>query len=78
MKTAIEWLNAELTEYLHIQLIWSNDKDPRNISVDPARLNGMFEKAKEMEQQQIMDAWDDGFNKVAKLIKDATQRNLNL
>jgi hypothetical protein len=58
--TAIEWLNAELTEYLHIQLIWSNDKDPRNISVDPARLNGMFEQAKELEKQQIEKAHIDG------------------
>jgi len=58
--TAVEWLNAELTEYLHIQLIWSNDKDSRNISVDPARLNGMFEQAKEIEKQQIENAFNYG------------------
>jgi hypothetical protein len=60
-QTAVDWLNAELTEYLHIQLIWSNDKNPRNISVDPVRLTGMFEKAKQMEREQIEEAYKEGW-----------------
>jgi len=50
----------------------------KQLDIDLVDNGWYFEKAKEMEQQQIMDAWNDGFNKVAKLIKDATQRNLNL
>jgi hypothetical protein len=37
-----------------------------------------FEQAKEMEKQQMMQCYEDGYNRVAKLIEDATQRNLNL
>jgi hypothetical protein len=70
-QTAVEWLNAELTEYLHIQLIWSNDKNPRNISVDPVRLTGMFEKAKQMEREQIIEAHSDW----SRVIERLTSRN---
>jgi len=30
----------------------------------------------EMEKEQIINAYEEGYNRVAKLIEDATQRNL--
>jgi hypothetical protein len=38
----------------------------------------IFEQAKEMEKEQMMQCYEDGYNRVVKLIEDATQRNLNL
>jgi len=38
----------------------------------------IIEQAKEMEKQQMMQCYEEGYNRVAKLIEDATQRNLNL
>ena len=35
-------------------------------------------RAKEMEKEQMMQCYEDGYNRVAKLIENATQRNLNL
>jgi vacuolar-type H+-ATPase subunit H len=38
-----------------------------------------IEQAKEMEKQQIENAYEEGYNRVAKLIEDATKQNgLNL
>lgn len=37
-----------------------------------------IEQAKAMEKDQMMQCYEDGYNRVAKLIEDATQRNLNL
>jgi hypothetical protein len=36
----------------------------------------LFETAKEMENQQTENAYEEGYNRVAKLIEDATQRNI--
>ena len=38
----------------------------------------ILEQAKEMEKEQMMQCYEDGYNRVVKLIEDATQRNLNL
>jgi len=38
----------------------------------------IIEQAKEMEKEQMLQFYEDGYNRVAKLIEDATQRNLNL
>jgi hypothetical protein len=38
----------------------------------------IIEQAKEMEKEQMMQCYEDGYNRVVKLIEDATQRNLNL
>jgi hypothetical protein len=51
-QTAVEWLEKELSEYLYFQLISSENKDKRNVPIDTLRLNGMFDKAKEMEKEQ--------------------------
>jgi hypothetical protein len=37
-----------------------------------------IEQAKEMEKEQMMQCYEDGYNRVVKLIEDATQRNFNL
>ena len=38
----------------------------------------ILEQAKEMEQQQMMQSYEDGYNRVAKLIEDAANKMVNL
>ncbi len=47
MKTAVEWLKDTLYPYF--------DKEDREYT------NILFEKAKEMEKEQIMDAYEQGY-----------------
>jgi hypothetical protein len=56
-QTVVEWLEKELSEYLYFQLISSENKDKRNVPIDTLRLNGMFDKAKEMEKQQLKEMY---------------------
>lgn len=50
-KTAIEWLWEELPKFL-----------PNNISITEAvELASLFDQVKEMEKEQIMEAWQTGF-----------------
>ena len=37
-----------------------------------------IDQAKAMEKEQMMQCYEDGYNRVVKLIEDATQKNLNL
>ena len=37
-----------------------------------------LEVAKAIEKEQMMQCYEEGYNRVAKLIEDATQRNFNL
>lgn len=48
MKTAVEWLADRL-----VKIDFEDDPYYRDL----------FNKAKEMEKQQIIDAWDDGYEK---------------
>ena len=36
----------------------------------------IIEQAKEMEKQQIESAYEEGYNRAAKVIEDAVQRNI--
>jgi hypothetical protein len=41
--------------------------------------DNILEQAKEMEKEQMMQCYEDGYNRVAKLIEDAAKQNgLNL
>jgi len=46
-QTAVEWLAIQLWEEMNMQ-------------GDGAIFNKLLEQAKEMEKQEIIDAWDDG------------------
>lgn len=37
----------------------------------------VLEQAKEMEKEQIQNAYEEGYNRVVKVIEDATKINLN-
>lgn len=63
-QTAIEWLIDMLVTENEVTLKGENFK--------------LFEMAKEMEKEQMMQCYEDGYNRVAKLIEDATKINLNL
>lgn len=47
-------------------------------SVEGREFVNHFHKYLAVEKQQMMQCYEDGYNRVAKLIEDATQRNLNL
>jgi hypothetical protein len=64
MKTAVEWLIEQI----------KSDQYQKALSL--SEWMKVFEQAKEMEKEQIRDAYEEGYNRVAKLIEDATQRNL--
>jgi hypothetical protein len=49
-QTAVEWLKKELEEY----------GDPQYCELTWKELDELCEQAKEMEKQQIIDAWEDG------------------
>jgi hypothetical protein len=38
----------------------------------------ILEQAKEMEKEQMMQSYEDGYNRVAKLIEDAANKMVNL
>jgi hypothetical protein len=63
MKTAIEWFFEQL------------EKDNHLTENEFLRI---IQQAKDMEWEQMMQCYEDGYNRVVKLIEDATQRNLNL
>jgi hypothetical protein len=58
MKTAVEWLKSELTE-VERNLINKTFLQLNN-TLAGHRLKDIFEQAKEMEKQQIIDAFDEG------------------
>jgi hypothetical protein len=64
-QTAVEWMAEEF-------------KDTILKEYGEKRFFELIEQAKEIEKQQMMQCYEDGYNRVAKLIEDATQRNLNL
>jgi hypothetical protein len=59
-QTAVEWL----IETFKIT----------NVNLSHHKL--IIEQAKAMEKEQIMDAYEEGYNRVVKLIEEATQRNI--
>jgi hypothetical protein len=62
-QTAVEWLEEQMKTWGNLPR-WQRDE--------------IIEQAKEMEKEQMMQCYEDGYNRVVKLIEDATQRNLNL
>jgi hypothetical protein len=54
-ETAVEWL-AEKYNYL----AWMRSRDEISAALAVEWLNNFFDKAKEMEKQQIMDAYSNG------------------
>ena len=61
-----------------VEFIVEEFKDTILKEYGEGRFLEFIEQAKEMEKQQMMQCYEDGYNRVAKLIEDATQRNLNL
>ena len=62
-QTAVEWLIEQL-----------NKKAIINGTIDRVVMNYIIEQAKEMEKEQMMQCYEDGYNKVAKLIEDAAKQ----
>jgi hypothetical protein len=69
--TAVEWLTVEAMK-LFTQAM-TGTLNEYTLEDDVSKI---ITKAKEMEKQQIENAYKDGYNRVVKLIEDATQRNL--
>jgi hypothetical protein len=61
-QTAVDWLIEQLTP---------------SISLQQKHIDDLKEKAKEMEKEQIQNAYEEGYNRVVKVIEDATKIKLN-
>ncbi len=64
-QTAVEWLQEQLECFGNkheLQMSW-------------ATVDELLEQAKAMEKEQIMQCYEDGYNRVVKLIEDATKQN---
>jgi hypothetical protein len=61
-QTAVEWLSQELDEFLFL------------FDDDWQQLNRIIEEAKEMEKEQIMDAYNNGDNRSAELYYNETYK----
>lgn len=62
-QTAIEWLQKEI--------------DNKDMGEIPMWIYEIIEQAKAMEKEQIIDAYEEGYNRVVKVIEDVTQLNIN-
>jgi hypothetical protein len=58
-----------MTAVEYIEYMWT---------LQGAIYKGDIDKALEMEKEQKMQSYEEGYMRVAKLIEDATQRNLKL
>jgi hypothetical protein len=63
MKTAIEWLGKELESY----------GDPQFCKIEWEALDALIQQAKEMEKEQIIDAYAQGFIESENIDKGAEQ-----
>jgi hypothetical protein len=73
-QTAVEWLFEQLCSE---KLSWNKDRMGK-LFID-LRTSDIFEKAKAMEREQMMQCYKDGYNRVAKILEDAAKQNgLNL
>jgi len=65
-QTAVEWLEE------HIKKVnWIDKKLSERMDI--------IQQAKEMEKDQMLQCYEDGYNRVAKLLEDAAKQNgLNL
>ena len=61
-KSAVEWLVSQLNKEGFAQVVTDEE----------------IEQAKEMEQEQMMQYYEDGYNRVAKLIEDVANKMVNL
>jgi len=52
MKTAVEWLGKELESY----------GDPQFCKIEWEQLDSLIQQAKEMEKEQVIKAYDSGYN----------------
>jgi len=57
-QTAVEWLNRQIRLNSKIK---ENSKDAISFTLGLSKFDELFEKAKEMEKQQILDAWFGGY-----------------
>jgi hypothetical protein len=58
--TAVEWLEAQLSKYCILTI---------SVKAD-------LESAKAIEKEQLHNAYEEGYNRVAKLIEEATKLHL--
>ena len=73
-QTAVEWLFNELCSE---KLSWNKDINGK-LYFDKIT-SDILQKAKEMEREQMLQCYEEGYNRVAKLIEDAAKQNgLNL
>lgn len=74
-QTAVEWLDNQVDiELKVINNLYGKEIMGRKIAL--SFVKRILIEAKRIENQQIENAYAEGYNRVVKLIEDATQRNL--
>ena len=61
-KTALQLLEEQMVDYFYMCLLESTDKDNRSIKIDTFRIKSMFDRVREIEKKQIIDACKYGNN----------------
>jgi hypothetical protein len=70
MQTAVEWLVNELKKSIHYQRVINE------VNQSSSQNKDVIDEAKQMEKQEIESAYEEGYNRAAKVIEDEIQRVL--
>ena len=73
MQTIVDYIFEQLEENT---LFFRGTDNELNISISASDYLDIKRLAKKMEKQQIIDAYEQGYNRAAKVIEDETQRIL--
>ena len=60
MKTAVEWLVEEIKFHAELRQIF---KGRVSFIIGESKIDELLKQAKEMEKDNVCDAWDDGYDK---------------
>ena len=69
-ETAVEWLENQIKNSKYFYNLMEDINSRSTIAQ-----SNIFEQAKEMEKEQMIQCYEDGYNRVAKLIEDAAKQN---
>lgn len=72
-QTAIEWFIEQIKDYDHTP---ASNNDEYVIIMPQWIFNAKRDEAIEREKQEIETAYEEGYNRAAKVIEDAVQRNI--
>ena len=72
-QTAVEWFIEQIKDYDHTP---ASNNEEYVIIMPQWIFNAKRDEALEREKQEMADAYEEGYNRAAKVIEDAVQRNI--